>query len=37
METVNKTLKSPSYHIVTGQVKLAGKLDNNWGGMIIYK
>ena len=36
-ETVKETIKTPSYHIVNGQVKLAGKLDNNWGGMTIYK
>lgn len=37
MSTIQETLKSPSYHIVDGQVKLAGKLNNDWGGMIIYK
>lgn len=36
-QSIQETLDSPSYHIVEGQVKLAGKLDNDWGGMIINK
>jgi len=37
MQSIQETMRSPSYHIVDGQVKLAGKLDNDWGGMIINK
>ena len=36
-QSIQETLKNPSYHIIEGQVKLAGKLNNNWGGIIIYK
>lgn len=37
METIKETINNPSYHIIDGQVKLAGKLDKDWGGMIINK
>lgn len=37
IETIKETIENPSYHIIDGQVKLAGKLGNDWGGMIINK
>lgn len=37
IRSIKSILSNPHYKLDRGQVRLAGRLDNNWGGMTIVK